>query len=162
MTIPEAVELILHAGAIGGTGEVFVLDMGRPVRILDLAYDLIRLTGLVPEQDIPIRIVGRRPGEKVKEDLLTPAEVENTQKHGYFYTAHAQAVSLDDLLPTIARLRRAADEGCDSRIIQLLQEIVPAFGPDSSAGCDAVSLLPPPRGDTAETLDELPQARGEG
>ena len=76
MTIPEAVQLVLQAGAVGGQGQVFVLEMGYPVRILDLARDLIRLSGLVPEQDIPIRIIGRRPGEKVKEEVFSKARGE--------------------------------------------------------------------------------------
>jgi FlaA1/EpsC-like NDP-sugar epimerase len=74
MTIPESVQLIIRAGALGRRGEVFVLDMGEPVRIVDLARDMIRLSGLEPERDIAIEIVGRRPGEKLHEDLFEPYE----------------------------------------------------------------------------------------
>lgn len=74
MLIPEAVQLILQAGALGSGGEIFVLDMGKPVRILDLAHDLIRFSGLRPGQDIAIEFIGLRPGEKLVEELLTAEE----------------------------------------------------------------------------------------
>ena len=74
MLIPEAVQLILQAGALGNGGEIFVLDMGKPVKILDLANDLIKFSGLRPGQDIEIKFIGLRPGEKLYEELLTKAE----------------------------------------------------------------------------------------
>ena len=75
MTIPEAVQLIIRAGSLGeGSGEVFVLEMGDPVRIIDLAETMIRLSGLEPGRDIAIEIVGARPGEKFHEDLFNPYE----------------------------------------------------------------------------------------
>jgi len=74
MLIPEAVQLILQAGAFGSGGEVFVLDMGKPVKILDLANDLIKFSGLTPGVDIKIEFTGLRPGEKLFEELLTEAE----------------------------------------------------------------------------------------
>ncbi len=74
MTIPEAVQLIIRAGSLGEGGEVFVLEMGEPVEIMDLARDMIRLSGLEPDRDIAIEIVGRRPGEKLHEDLFNPYE----------------------------------------------------------------------------------------
>jgi FlaA1/EpsC-like NDP-sugar epimerase len=74
MTIPEAVQLIIRAGSLGEGGEVFVLEMGDPVRIVDLARDMIRLSGLEPDADIAVEIVGRRPGEKLHEELFNPYE----------------------------------------------------------------------------------------
>jgi FlaA1/EpsC-like NDP-sugar epimerase len=75
MTIPEAVQLIIRAGSLGGgSGDLFVLEMGDPVRIVDLAETMIRLSGLEPERDIAIEIVGARPGEKLHEDLFNPYE----------------------------------------------------------------------------------------
>lgn len=81
MTIPESVQLIIQAGALGQNGEIFILDMGQPVRILDLAYDLIRLHGLVPGEDIQIEYTGVRPGEKLHEELYDEAEILYETKH---------------------------------------------------------------------------------
>ena len=74
MTIPEAVQLIIRSGELSTGGEVFVLEMGDPVKIVDLARNMIRLAGLEPEVDIAIEIVGRRPGEKIHEELFNPGE----------------------------------------------------------------------------------------
>jgi FlaA1/EpsC-like NDP-sugar epimerase len=130
MTIPEAAQLILQAGAIGGRGEVFVLDMGYPVKIMDLAHDLIRLSGLIPNQDVPIRVTGRRPGEKLREDFLSKMESAGAQKNGQFYIAPPEPVSLGELLERVRELRLAASEGDRTQIVSLLQHIVPSFQPD--------------------------------
>ena len=88
MTIPEAVALVIQAGAIGGRGRIFVLDMGEPIRILDLARNMIRLSGKEPDRDIEITFIGARPGEKLHEELF--AEGETWQP-----TAHPKIVVLD-------------------------------------------------------------------
>lgn len=91
MTIPEAARLVIQAGALGKGGEVFLLDMGEPVRIMDLARDMIRLSGLEPERDVEIKIVGARPGEKLKEDLLTDEEGTKATPHERIYIARASS-----------------------------------------------------------------------
>ena len=87
MTIPEAVQLVLQAAALGHGGEVFVLDMGQPVRIVDLARDLIRLSGLEPEHDIEIRFTGLRPGEKLFEELFAADEEYGRTRHEKIFVA---------------------------------------------------------------------------
>jgi FlaA1/EpsC-like NDP-sugar epimerase len=74
MTIPEAVQLVIHSGSLVQGGEVFVLEMGEPVKIIELARDMIRLSGLEPERDIAIEVIGPRPGEKLHEELFNPYE----------------------------------------------------------------------------------------
>lgn len=127
MTIPEAVQLILHAGAQGGRGEVYVLDMGQPVRILDLAQDLIRLSGLTPDVDIPIHITGRRSGEKVSETLLTSREAECAVNGAHYCVAPPEPVELDALLQAVDGLVAAALRFDRAAILQALEDIVPAF-----------------------------------
>lgn len=87
MTIPEAVQLVIQAGAMGEGGEVFVLDMGEPIKILDMAKDLIRLSGLEPGKDIAIEFTGMRPGEKLFEELLTAEEGTSVTKHEKIFVA---------------------------------------------------------------------------
>src|SRR5690554_674380 len=93
MTIPEAVSLVIQAGAMGEKGEIFVLDMKEPVRIVDLACDLIRLSGLEPEKDIKIQYCGVRPGEKLYEELLTTEEGITTTKHERIYVSKPNAIN---------------------------------------------------------------------
>lgn len=132
MTIPEASQLILQAGSIGGHGEVFVLDMGHPVKILDLAHDLIRLSGLVPGQDIPIRIIGKRPGEKMYEDMLTKSELSNVEKKGPFFMAEVASVQMRQLLGAILTMMDAAEKGESKEALRLLSQIVPEYGSPAS------------------------------
>lgn len=92
MTIPEAVQLILQACVLGRGGEIFVLDMGEPIRILDLARNMIRLSGLEPGRDIEIRMVGARPGEKIREELFTPDELTGRTEHEHIFLVKASTV----------------------------------------------------------------------
>jgi FlaA1/EpsC-like NDP-sugar epimerase len=131
MTILEAAQLILQAGAIGGRGEVFVMDMGHPVRIMDLAHDLIRLSGFVPNQDVTINVTGRRPGEKLREDFLSKLETAGAQKTGQFFIAPPEPVDLAALEAQVRELRIAAARGDGDQVVSLLQRIVPAFHPDA-------------------------------
>lgn len=126
MTIPEAVHLVLQASSMGQNGEMFVLDMGQPVRILDLAEDLIKLSGLEPGEDIEIEFTGMRPGEKLTEELWDEGA-------DYQPTDHPDINRLDDepflngkaLKQTIDELIRLAHEGDAPAIVQLLDELVP-------------------------------------
>ncbi|HEX7712417.1 MAG TPA: nucleoside-diphosphate sugar epimerase/dehydratase [Bacillota bacterium] len=92
MTIPEAAQLVIQAGALGHGGEVFILDMGDPVKIVDLARDLIRLSGFVPDKDIKIEFKGIRPGEKMYEELLTRDEGVRATKHERIFTTQVKQV----------------------------------------------------------------------
>jgi len=131
MTIPEASQLILQAGAVGGNGDVFILEMGHPVRILDLAHDLIRLSGLVPNQDIPINIIGARPGEKMEEELLTSQEHQGAQKQGPFFVAPPQEVALQSLLAKIEELKIACERDSGEAVRRILPQIIPDFKPEN-------------------------------
>src|SRR5947209_2005731 len=127
MTIPEAVLLVLQAGALGGAGEIFMLEMGDPVKIVDLARDLIRLSGLVPDKDIAIRFTGLRPGEKLYEELLTATEDAAVTRHEkIFVTAPApvDATALDDAVEVLAGLAAAGET---DEIRGLLRTVVPTY-----------------------------------
>jgi FlaA1/EpsC-like NDP-sugar epimerase len=112
MTIPEAAQLIVQAGAIGESGDVFVLDMGDPVKILDLAHNMIRLSGKEPGRDIAVEIVGPRPGEKLHEELWAEGEEASPTSHPKIKRASAVNVDpawLDEELAELARLVEAGD-----------------------------------------------------
>jgi FlaA1/EpsC-like NDP-sugar epimerase len=112
MTIPEAVQLILQAGVLGRHGEIFLLDMGEPVRILDLARDLIRLSGLRPDIDIRIEFTGIRPGEKINEELLYSDEERNRSVHEKIFVSNlSETVSAGQVMREVDRLIRLAREG---------------------------------------------------
>jgi FlaA1/EpsC-like NDP-sugar epimerase len=124
MTIPEAAQLVLQAGAIAKGGEVFVLDMGEPVQILDLAHDLIELSGFTPETDIPIVFTGIRPGEKLFEELLTAEEGTQASKHEKIHVANLRPINKDKLSRGLQRLRTLNGQ---EDIIYVLEELVPYY-----------------------------------
>jgi FlaA1/EpsC-like NDP-sugar epimerase len=112
MTIPEAASLVIQAGAIGGRGDVFVLDMGEPVRIIDLAMQMIRLSGKEPERDIDIDIVGARPGEKLHEELWGEGETAVATSHPKIMRVSGPIVDplwLQDELGELGRLVRGGE-----------------------------------------------------
>jgi FlaA1/EpsC-like NDP-sugar epimerase len=112
MTIPEAAQLIIQAGAIGESGDVYVLDMGTPVKIIDLAHDMIRLSGKVPDRDVAIEFVGVRPGEKLHEELWGEGEDPVPTSHAKILRCAAQRVDplwLDDELGELERLVEAGE-----------------------------------------------------
>src|SRR5690606_6066952 len=106
MTIPEAVQLVIQAGALANGGEVFILDMGKPVKIVDLARDLIRLSGLEPDKDIQIVFTGIRPGEKLYEELLTAEEGTMSTNHQRIFIARPSDVTLDEVTFWIKKLEQ--------------------------------------------------------
>jgi FlaA1/EpsC-like NDP-sugar epimerase len=108
MTIPEASRLVLQASALGTNGEIYILDMGEPVRVLDLVKDLIRLSGLEPDVDIPIVFTGSRPGEKLFEELMTEEERAGRTEHDKIFVAKPHPVSREALEATVAALQDAA------------------------------------------------------
>lgn len=127
MSIPEAAQLILQAGAMGEGGEIFILDMGEPVRIADMARDLIRLNGLEPDRDIAIEFIGLRPGEKLYEELITVGE-------GIVPTGHSKVLVLrgtpgdgETLNASIDRLGDIARGQDTDRLKEALKELIPEY-----------------------------------
>jgi FlaA1/EpsC-like NDP-sugar epimerase len=111
MTIPEAVQLVVQAGAMGDGGRVFVLDMGEPVRIMDLAHQMIRLSGKEPERDIPVTIIGARPGEKLHEELWTQGEEVSPTEHRSILRVSRHSVDGAWLEAELRELERLVAEG---------------------------------------------------
>jgi FlaA1/EpsC-like NDP-sugar epimerase len=111
MTIPEAVSLIVQAGAIGGRGRVYVLEMGEPVKILDLARNMIRLSGKEPDTEIPIEFIGVRPGEKLHEELWNDEELVGPTKHPKIMRAARHPVEAEWLEGELEELERMVDRG---------------------------------------------------
>lgn len=127
MTIPEAAQLVIQAGALGGNGTVYVLDMGEPIKIIELARNLIRLSGLVPERDIKIEITGLRPGEKLKEELLTEVEATTVTRHERIYQADLSAPPVDNVDEQVDSLIAAAAVGDVAGIVRGLRALVPTY-----------------------------------
>ena len=129
MTIPEAVQLVLQAGALGRGGEVFLLDMGEPIRIVDIATDLIRLSGLTVGADIQIKFTGMRPGEKLYEEMFFSAENVLTTDHPKVLRAR-NGILPDGVMRRIEAMVAAAEaEHPDEELKQLLRSLVPDFHP---------------------------------
>lgn len=126
MTIPEAVNLVLQAAGLGKGGETFVLNMGQQVRILDLAEDLIRLSGLEPGRDIEIVFTGIRPGEKLSEDLLEEGHQFTRTEHPDIYQLEDQPALMGETLQkAVERLEELARAGKSAEIVALLDELIP-------------------------------------
>jgi FlaA1/EpsC-like NDP-sugar epimerase len=132
MTIPEAVQLVLQAAALGHGGEVFVLDMGAPVYIKDLASDLIRLSGLEPGYDIDVVFTGLRPGEKLYEELFSDREAHTRTQHEKVFVSQngwgheqVQARCLD---AAVDELIATAQRGDADEVRRLFRTLVPEYG----------------------------------
>lgn len=131
MTAGEAASLVLHAATIGGNGQLLALDMGDPVRIYDLARDLILLSGLRPGIDIPIQIVGLRPGEKLSEDLYDPGVVPKPSGHNKIWVIDAIDDAARDFESQVTELLTTARGGDRDKTLQMLLRIVPGYQPVS-------------------------------
>ncbi len=128
MTIPEASRLVITAGALAKGGEIFVLDMGDPVRIYDLAVNLIRLSGLTPGKDIEIKEVGLRPGEKMYEELLMDNEQLLPTEHSEIRVSTAEADRMEEIREKLEKLQSCLSEDNDE-VKRILAEAVPTYHP---------------------------------
>ena len=126
MTIPEAVQLVLQAGAYANRGEIFVLDMGEPVRIDDLARNLIRLSGFTPDEDIEIRYTGLRPGEKLFEEMLMDEEGLRETANKLIHIGQPIRISEEHFLEQLAQLETACEQN-SPQIRALIARIVPTY-----------------------------------
>ena len=127
MTIPEACQLVLEAGSMGKGGEIFIFDMGKPVKIIDLAYKMIRLAGLVPEKDISIEIVGLRPGEKLYEELLNDTSKTLPTHHNKIMIAEEINENFDQLTRQVQELILISESYREQEIVAKMKMIVPEF-----------------------------------
>lgn len=127
MTIPEAVSLVMEAAAMAKGGEIFVLDMGRPVKIVTLAENLIRMYGKEPYIDVPIRFTGLRPGEKIKEELLMLEEGLKKTSNKLIYIGKQIEIDEKTFISELRELRDAAQENDEAAAVQALHKIVPTF-----------------------------------
>jgi FlaA1/EpsC-like NDP-sugar epimerase len=125
--IPEACQLILQAGSMGEGGEIFILDMGTPIKIADMARDLIRLSGFEPDVDIKIEYVGLRPGEKLYEELITEGENIIPTRHEKIMVLKGIECDLQLLNGKIDGLAHLAEEQDGEKVIMKLREIVPEY-----------------------------------
>jgi FlaA1/EpsC-like NDP-sugar epimerase len=127
MTIPEACQLVLEACSMGKGGEIFIFDMGKPVKIIDLAKKMIRLAGFVPDQEIKIKIVGLRPGEKLYEELLNDSAKNLATHHEKITIAEEVCDEFDVISLGIEELIEASKTANNDRIVTLMKKIVPEF-----------------------------------
>jgi FlaA1/EpsC-like NDP-sugar epimerase len=145
MTIPEAVELVIQAGAMAKGGEVFVLDMGEPIRIYDLAVKMIKLSGLQvldlnnPEGDIEIQYTGLRPGEKLYEELFVDGNFLSTENK-LIMRAEEKMINWDKLEPLLTQIKEAAINAETEKIYKLLTQLVPQFNLTTNSTNDLKSI----------------------
>ena len=152
MTIPEACQLIMQAGSMGRGGEIFILDMGEPVKVVDLARDLIRLSGYIPDEDIRIEFSGTRPGEKLFEELSIDAEKAQKTGHPKIFVGTFTPYPWAEVERGLDDLHVFTDGSSPERIQRAFAQLVPEFAPSQS--------IAPPRRDSlkAQTANEIPLA----
>ena len=132
MTIPEACQLVLQAGTMGKGGEIYVFDMGKPVRILDLAERMIQLSGLTPYEDIDIVFSGLRPGEKLYEELLNDASMTLPTHHPKIMISKVAAPDFQEIKAKVKVLIKTATRHKDKKVVKLLKELVPEYISENS------------------------------
>lgn len=134
MTIPEASQLVIQAGAMAQGGEIFILDMGKPVKILNLARDLIKLSGLEPDKDIKIVFTGIRPGEKLTEELLTAEEGTTATKHKRIFVARPNHIDSDKINTVLEIIRQKGSYLQPEEVEDTIRKILPDFRPQTQGG----------------------------
>jgi len=144
MTIPEACQLVLQAGTMGKGGEIYVFDMGKPVRILDLAERMIRLSGLEPYKDIDIKISGLRPGEKLYEELLNDSSTTQPTHHPKIMISRVPSGDFPQIKAQIKNIIKTATRHKDKKVVQLLKELVPEFISENSE-FEELDIKPKPK-----------------
>ncbi len=127
MTIPEACSLVLEAGCMGDGGEIYIFDMGKPVKIYDLAQRMISLAGYVPGRDIQIIETGLRPGEKLYEELLNDKEKTDSTRHSKIMIAKVITYKMDEVVANLDRLYELARQGKTHDMVMVMKQIVPEF-----------------------------------
>ncbi len=127
MTIPEAAQLVLQAASYAAGGEIFVLDMGEPVKIYDLARNIIKLSGMVPDKDIKIEVCGLRPGEKLYEELLMDEEGLKNTEHAKIFIGKPIDIEYEKLVEMLGVLKEAAHNNDVEQIKDLIAEVVPTY-----------------------------------
>ncbi len=127
MTIPEACQLVLEAGAMGSGGEIFIFDMGAPVRIIDLARKMIRLAGFIPDKDIEIKIIGLRPGEKLYEELLNDSSKNLPTHNEKIMIAQEEIMIYEEINESVKLLIETAKQKSNNAIVSKMKNIVPEY-----------------------------------
>jgi FlaA1/EpsC-like NDP-sugar epimerase len=156
MTIPEATQLVLTAGSIAAGGEIFVLDMGQPVKILDLANNMIRLMGLVPDKDIKIEFTGLRPGEKLFEELMLGEEGTGSTEHEKIFVAAPLDIDEKKFWQDLERLRVAVNWGRRDAALLELRALVPTWhNPSEQSGLNGAIVRSALSDEVDDNIDEL-------
>jgi FlaA1/EpsC-like NDP-sugar epimerase len=127
MTIPEACRLVLEAGTMGDGGEIFVFDMGEPVKIADLARRMIELSGFRPDKDIEIKYTGLRPGEKLYEEVLSDKESTKETPRPKIHVAAVREYNYSEILPLVEQLTQYSTDVRIPEMVKLMKSVVPEF-----------------------------------
>jgi FlaA1/EpsC-like NDP-sugar epimerase len=139
MTIPEATQLVLQAAAVGETGEILILDMGEPIKMVDLARDLIRLSGLREGEDVEIVFTGIRPGERLFEELYNEDEVADRTRHPRIFVGKISPHRHEDVVAGIQRLRAVLERSDEHLVRQGLRALVAEYQTPDSPGRPVVA-----------------------